>query len=99
MVCRQDGPLAQSRGGGGGGSEWRASHSGRVIFAYRAMRPPGCLAVVARRNILRLLGIELWLSSLWSAASLTYACPAWELAADICLLQLQRLQNKALRTI
>jgi hypothetical protein len=30
---------------------------------------------------------------------MTYACPAWELAADTCLLKLQRLQNKILRTI
>jgi hypothetical protein len=28
---------------------------------------------------------------------MTYACPAWELAADIYLLKLQRLQNKVLR--
>jgi hypothetical protein len=30
---------------------------------------------------------------------MTYACPAWELAADTYLLKLQRLQNKVLRTI
>jgi hypothetical protein len=30
---------------------------------------------------------------------LTYACPAWEFAADIHLLKLQRLQNKFLRNI
>jgi hypothetical protein len=30
---------------------------------------------------------------------LTYACPAWELAADTYLLKLQRLQNKVLRPI
>jgi hypothetical protein len=30
---------------------------------------------------------------------MTYACPAWELAADAYLLKLQRLQNKILRTI
>jgi hypothetical protein len=30
---------------------------------------------------------------------MTYACPAWEFAADTCLLKLQRLQNKVLRTI
>jgi hypothetical protein len=29
----------------------------------------------------------------------TYACPAWELAADMHILKLQRLQNKVLRTI
>jgi hypothetical protein len=28
---------------------------------------------------------------------MTYACPAWELAADTHLLKLQRLQNKVLR--
>jgi hypothetical protein len=27
---------------------------------------------------------------------MTCACPAWELAADTCLLKLQRLQNKVL---
>jgi hypothetical protein len=30
---------------------------------------------------------------------MTYACPAWEFAADVHLLKLQRLQNKVLRTI
>jgi hypothetical protein len=30
---------------------------------------------------------------------MTYACPAWEFAADTPLLKLQRLQNKVLRTI
>jgi hypothetical protein len=29
----------------------------------------------------------------------TYACPAWEFAADNHLLKLQRLKNKVLRTI
>jgi hypothetical protein len=29
---------------------------------------------------------------------MTYAYPAWEFAADINLLKLQRLQNKVLRT-
>jgi hypothetical protein len=30
---------------------------------------------------------------------MTYACPAWEFAADTHLLKLQSLQNKVLRTI
>jgi hypothetical protein len=30
---------------------------------------------------------------------MTYACPAWEFAADTHLLKLQRLKNKVLRTI
>jgi hypothetical protein len=30
---------------------------------------------------------------------MTYACPAWELAADTYLLKLQRMQTKVLRTI
>jgi hypothetical protein len=30
---------------------------------------------------------------------MTYACPAWEFAADSHLLKLQNLQNKVLRTI
>jgi hypothetical protein len=29
---------------------------------------------------------------------MTYACPAWEIAAEIHLLKLQRLQNSVLRT-
>jgi hypothetical protein len=29
---------------------------------------------------------------------MTYACPAWEFAADTHLMELQRLQNKVLRT-
>jgi hypothetical protein len=30
---------------------------------------------------------------------MTYACPAWEFAADTHLMKLQRLQNKVLRTV
>jgi hypothetical protein len=30
---------------------------------------------------------------------MTYACPAWEFAAESRLLKLQRLQNKVLRTL
>jgi hypothetical protein len=30
---------------------------------------------------------------------LTYACPAWDFAADTHLLKLRRLQNRVLRTI
>jgi hypothetical protein len=30
---------------------------------------------------------------------MTYACPGWELVADIYLLKLQHLQNKILRTL
>jgi hypothetical protein len=30
---------------------------------------------------------------------MTYACPAWEFAAECHLLKLQRLQNKVLRTV
>jgi hypothetical protein len=30
---------------------------------------------------------------------MTYACPAWELAAECHLLKLQRLQNRVLGTI
>jgi hypothetical protein len=30
---------------------------------------------------------------------MTYACPAWEFAADTSLLKMQRLQNKVLRII
>jgi len=29
---------------------------------------------------------------------ITYVCSTWEFAADTCLLRLQRLQNKVLRT-
>jgi hypothetical protein len=32
-------------------------------------------------------------------SDMTYTCPAWELAADTYFLNLQRLQNKVLRTI
>jgi hypothetical protein len=30
---------------------------------------------------------------------MTYACPAWKFAADTHLMELQRLQNKVIRTI
>jgi hypothetical protein len=30
---------------------------------------------------------------------MTYACPAWEFAAEVHLLKLQRLENKVLRAI
>jgi hypothetical protein len=32
-------------------------------------------------------------------SAMTYACPAWEFAAESHLLKLQRLQNRVLRTI
>jgi hypothetical protein len=32
-------------------------------------------------------------------STLTYACPAWEFAADSCLLKLQRMRNKVMHTI
>jgi hypothetical protein len=31
-------------------------------------------------------------------SAMTYACPAWEFAADTHLIKLQRLQNKVVRT-
>jgi hypothetical protein len=43
--------------------------------------------------------IELTLHKALIRFVMTYACPAWELAADTCLFKLQRLQNKVLRTI
>jgi hypothetical protein len=43
--------------------------------------------------------IKLTLHEALIRSIMTYACPAWEFAADNNLLKLQRLQNKALRTI
>jgi hypothetical protein len=43
--------------------------------------------------------IKLTLHKALISSVMTYACPAWELAADIYILKLQRLQNKVLRTI
>jgi hypothetical protein len=43
--------------------------------------------------------IKLTLHKTLITSVMTYACPAWEFAADTCLLKLQRLQNKVLRTI
>jgi hypothetical protein len=42
--------------------------------------------------------IKLTLHKALVRSVITYACPAWELAADTDLLKLQRLQNKVLRT-
>jgi hypothetical protein len=42
--------------------------------------------------------IKLTLHKALIRSVMTYACPAWKLASDICLLKLQRLQNKVLRT-
>jgi hypothetical protein len=43
--------------------------------------------------------IKLTLHKTLTRSVMTYACPAWELAADIYLLKLQRLINNFLRTI
>jgi hypothetical protein len=43
--------------------------------------------------------IKLTLHKVLSRSVMTYACPAWELAADTYLLKLQRLQDKVLHTI
>jgi hypothetical protein len=43
--------------------------------------------------------VKLILRKALITSAMTYACPAWELAADTCLLKLQCLQNKVLRTI
>jgi hypothetical protein len=41
--------------------------------------------------------IKLTLHKVLIRSVMTYACPAWELAADAYLLKLQRMQNKVLR--
>jgi hypothetical protein len=43
--------------------------------------------------------IKLTLHKALIISVMTYACPAWEFAAECHLLKLQRLQNKVLRTI
>jgi hypothetical protein len=43
--------------------------------------------------------IKLTLHKALIRSVMTYACPAWEFAAETYLLKLQRLQNKVLRTI
>jgi hypothetical protein len=43
--------------------------------------------------------IKLTLNKALINSVMTYACPAWEFAADTHLIKLQRLQNKILRTI
>jgi hypothetical protein len=42
--------------------------------------------------------IKLTLHKAMIRSVMTYACPAWELAADTYLLKLQRMQNKVLHT-
>jgi hypothetical protein len=43
--------------------------------------------------------IKLTLHKVLLRTQITYACPAWDLAADAYFLKLQCLQNKVLRTI
>jgi hypothetical protein len=43
--------------------------------------------------------IKLTLHKALIRSVLTYACPTWDFAADTHLMKLQRLQNKAFRTI
>jgi hypothetical protein len=43
--------------------------------------------------------IKLTLHKALIRSVMAYACPTWELAADTYVLKLQRIQNKALRTI
>jgi len=45
------------------------------------------------------VGAELIIYKALFKSMYTYACPAWEFAADSYLLKLQRLRNRALRTI
>jgi hypothetical protein len=45
------------------------------------------------------VNIKLTLYKAFIRSILTYACPAWEFAADSYLLKLQRLQNEVLLTI
>jgi hypothetical protein len=50
------------------------------------------------RRLFYLIGLEPALKALIRSV-MTYACPAWEFAAESHLLKLQRLQNRVLRTI
>jgi hypothetical protein len=43
--------------------------------------------------------IKLTLHNALIRSVMTYACPAWEFAADIHLIKLQRMHKKVLRTI
>jgi hypothetical protein len=56
----------------------------RIFFVYRHERLIANIKVTLHKALIR--------------SVMTYACPAWELAADTYLLKLQGIQNKVLRT-
>jgi hypothetical protein len=57
----------------------------RIYSLFRSKRLSADIILTLHKALIRLV--------------MTYACPALELAEDIYLLKLQRLQNKVLRTI
>jgi hypothetical protein len=57
----------------------------RVYSLFKSERLSADIKLILHKTLIRLI--------------MTYACPAWEFAADTHLLKLQRLQNKVLRTI
>jgi hypothetical protein len=56
-----------------------------IYFLYKSERLSANIKLTLHEKLIR--------------SVMTYACPAWELAADTYLLKLQRLENKILRTI
>jgi hypothetical protein len=63
--------------------------------AFRAFITTYFLSKSKRLNT----NIKLSLHKALIRSVMTYACPAWEFAADTHLLKLQRIQKKVLRTI
>jgi hypothetical protein len=57
----------------------------RLYFLFKSERLNVNIKLALHRSLIR--------------SVMTYACPAWEFAADTYLLKVQRLQNKVLRTI
>jgi hypothetical protein len=57
----------------------------RLCFLFKSERLSSHIKLTLHRALIR--------------SVMTYACPAWEFAAEIHLLKLQRLQNRVLRTI
>jgi hypothetical protein len=70
---------------------------------YRTDRSQGLQNIFTTYSLFKskrlITNIKLTLHKALIRYVMTYACPAWEFAADTHLLKLQRLQNKVLRTI
>jgi hypothetical protein len=76
----------------------KAASSSETLVSSKALRISISIYPLLKTECLS-VSTKLTLYKTLIRSVLTYACPAWEFAADSHLLKWQRLQNKVLRTI